>query len=101
MFEDLLGEDDIAADIHEPDEMPSPRDNAQFFGHDDIEPYMLSLINAGNMPHALILSGPQGIGKATFAYRMARALLKHGIADPNQDSLFGDAPAEILSLIHI
>lgn len=97
MFEDLLDDDETAMDAYEPDEMPLPRNNTQFFGHEDIEPYMLNLINGGKMPHALILSGPQGVGKATFAYRMARALLKHGITDPNQDSLFGDAPAELNS----
>ncbi len=41
---------------------------------------------AGRLPHAILLSGPRGIGKATLAFRLARFLL----AGP------GDLPAEML-----
>src|SRR5205814_6509761 len=33
------------------------------------------LVEAGRLPHAILLSGPRGIGKATFAFRLARFLL--------------------------
>jgi DNA polymerase-3 subunit delta' len=42
-----------------------------------------------SLPHALILSGPKGIGKCTFAFRFARYLLKFGKVSEPQDSLFG------------
>lgn len=50
------------------------------------------------MPHAWLITGPRGIGKATLAFRMARFLLSHGLvapaaAEPEGISLFGDAPA--------
>ena len=41
------------------------------------------------MPHALIFSGPKGIGKCTFAFRLARYLLKYGKISVSEDSLFG------------
>ena len=43
------------------------------------------------MPHAWLLTGPRGIGKATLAYRLARFALANG-PDAEAD-LFGDAPA--------
>ena len=38
---------------------------------------MLDAYRAGRMPQAWILGGPQGIGKATLAWRMARFLAAH------------------------
>lgn len=68
-----------------------PRQNMQCLGHGDVEAQILDLINSGHLHHALILSGQEGIGKATFAYRLARYLLKHGVAADAADSggLFG------------
>jgi DNA polymerase-3 subunit delta' len=62
-------------------------------GHAEIEKRLLDMYNSGRMPHAVVFTGPKGIGKATMAYRFARFLLKNGIQDPNQSSMFGDAPA--------
>lgn len=52
-----------------------PRDNAWLVGHEAIEEQVLERLAAGRLPHALLLTGPRGIGKATFAYRFARRLL--------------------------
>ncbi len=67
----------------------TPRTTAELFGHEDAEARLLADFNAGRMPHAIILAGPAGIGKATLAYRLARFMLTQGAAG---DSLFG-APA--------
>ena len=32
-------------------------------------------LTAGRLPHAWLLRGPRGVGKATLAYRFARRLL--------------------------
>ena len=60
-------------------------------GHEAAEQAFLKAFAAGRLPHAWLISGPQGVGKATFAYRIARFLL----AQPNEAGaagLFG-APA--------
>lgn len=74
----------------EGDEPLSPRTTPDLFGHEAVEAQLLADFNAGRMPHAIILAGPAGIGKATLAYRLARFMLAQG--GDAQDSLFG-APA--------
>jgi DNA polymerase-3 subunit delta' len=71
----------------------SPRENPHCWYHQDVEKILLDFIASGSIPHALIFSGPKGIGKATMAYRLTRYLLKNGLssASPTQDSLFGDS----------
>ena len=86
-------DDDIAEDLNEPTEsFVHPRLMSFSLAHADIEKNLLELYNDGRMPHALVFTGPKGIGKATIAYRFARFLLKTGIKDDNQSSMFGEAP---------
>jgi DNA polymerase III subunit delta' len=54
-----------------------PRENTALIGHEAAESQMLEMISAGKLHHAWIVSGPKGIGKATFAYRLARFLFAH------------------------
>jgi len=75
-----------------------PHQSTLMIGHQDVEEKLISLINSNKMPHAVIFSGAEGIGKFTMAQRLARALLNHGIDDPNQDSLFGGGGTEKLAL---
>ncbi len=56
---------------------PHPRDTFDFFGHQKAEAELLDAYRAGRLPQAWILGGPQGIGKATLAWRMARFLAAH------------------------
>lgn len=73
----------------------TPRNNPDCQGHEEIEKMLLADFTAGRMPHAIVLSGAPGIGKATLAYRLARFLLSQG-TDAGA-SLFGDAtPVENL-----
>ena len=58
-------------------------------GHEEQEALLADLFVKDSLPHALILSGPRGIGKCTFAFRFARYLLKFGKVSEPQDSLFG------------
>ena len=56
---------------------PHPRDTFVLFGQEKAEAEFLDAYRAGRLPHAWILGGPQGIGKATLAWRMARFLAAH------------------------
>ena len=54
-----------------------PRETAAFFGHSKAEAALLKAYRSGRIPHAWLIGGAQGIGKATLAYRIARFVLKH------------------------
>jgi DNA polymerase-3 subunit delta' len=54
-----------------------PRETAGFYGHRAAEDALLNAYRSGRIPHAWLIGGPQGIGKATLAYRMARFVLAH------------------------
>jgi len=54
---------------------PPPRANPLLLGHEAAERTLLDAIAQKRMHHAWLISGPEGIGKATLAYRFARALL--------------------------
>src|SRR6476660_7204283 len=55
-----------------------PRQTSDLFGHREAEAALLNAYRSGRIPHAWLIGGPQGIGKATLAYRMARFVLAHG-----------------------
>ena len=54
-----------------------PRETAELFGHREAEAALLNAYRSGRIPHAWLIGGAQGIGKATLAYRMARFVLAH------------------------
>lgn len=55
--------------------MTSPRTSTELFGHASAEALLLRGLASGQLAHGIIIAGPPGIGKATLAYRFARALL--------------------------
>ncbi len=71
---------------------PHPRVTTQFFGNAAAEIALLEAYRAGRLPQSWIIGGPEGIGKATLAWRFARFLFAH--PDPatpevqNAESLF-------------
>ena len=66
-----------ATDDDDIDEVPHPRITTELFGHAAAEAALLASYRSGRVPHAFLIAGPQGIGKATLAYRMARFVLAH------------------------
>jgi DNA polymerase III subunit delta' len=54
---------------------PEPRANPLLLGHEQAEATLLEAMRAGRMHHAWLVTGPDGVGKATLAYRFARRLL--------------------------
>ncbi len=55
----------------------SPRVAPRVIGHEAAETAMLDAYRSGRLAHAWLLSGPEGIGKATLAYAFARFVLAH------------------------
>ena len=71
------------SDDHDKDDPPlPPRETTALFGHDDAERQFLTVYRSGRIPHAWLIGGEPGIGKATLAYRMARFVLAH--PDPSR-----------------
>ena len=58
-----------------------PYNNSYLIGHEEAEQIFLNAWKNGNIHNSWIISGINGIGKATFAYRIARFLLS---ADKNK-----------------
>jgi DNA polymerase-3 subunit delta' len=58
-------------------EVKLPRETSALFGHDAAEQALLTSYKCGRVPHAWLIGGPPGIGKATLAYRFARFVLAH------------------------
>jgi DNA polymerase-3 subunit delta' len=56
---------------------PHPRDTFQLFGQDKAESELLDAYRSDRMPPAWIIGGPEGIGKATLAWRLARFVAAH------------------------
>lgn len=54
---------------------PHPRETQTVFGHAAAERALAEAFASRRMHHAWLLAGRAGIGKATFAYRLARFLL--------------------------
>jgi DNA polymerase III subunit delta' len=70
--------------------IPHPRETFDLLGHEPAEEAFEDARARGRLHHAWLLTGPEGVGKASFAYRAARRLLgappapSHGLlgADP-------------------
>ncbi len=54
-----------------------PAENSELFGHEEARAFLAKAYRTGHMHHALLLEGPQGIGKATLAFALARHILSH------------------------
>tara|TARA_B100000676_G_scaffold133226_1_gene132255 strand:- start:5699 stop:6823 length:1125 start_codon:yes stop_codon:yes gene_type:complete len=83
-------DDDPVALREHPDfpesQAPAPRANADLLGNAEAERSLAQAAADGTLAGAWLIGGPEGIGKATLAYRLARHLLAGGGND-----LFGGA----------
>jgi DNA polymerase III subunit delta' len=59
------------------DGAPHPRERSILVGHGAAEQNLLDAYRGPRMHHAWLIGGPEGIGKATLAYRFARFILAH------------------------
>ena len=82
-----------------------PRETTTLFGHGAAEATLAQSFAGGRMHHGWLLSGREGIGKATLAYRFARyALATPAQRDPSNRSLdippASTAARQVLALSH-
>lgn len=94
LFDDDVDQDEFDAAEDKttgaPPLAPAPRANPDLQGLEAVESQLLGWWQSGAMPHTLVIAGPQGIGKATLAYRLARFLFANPA--PAVDDMFGAAP---------
>ncbi|MGE8585728.1 MAG: DNA polymerase III subunit delta', partial [Agrobacterium tumefaciens] len=73
----------------------APQQNTKLFGHGEAEAFLAQSYRSGKGHHAILIEGPEGIGKATLAFRFANHVLTHPdpatapdfLADPDTESL--------------
>lgn len=83
----MTKDDKTASDL-----WPHPRQTVILRGQSQAESVLLRAHASGRLPHAWLLTGPRGVGKATLAFRFARFLLA---PDCQGGGLFGGAPESL------
>ena len=80
-----------------------PRFNDEFLGFKKIEEYFLEILRKKRISNAYLFYGIKGIGKSTFAYRLARCILCNkdletikSLYIPKEDNIF----KKIMNLTH-
>jgi DNA polymerase III subunit delta' len=70
-----LQENEAIPEADRLDGVPHPRMTGKLYGHKAAEQTLAAGLASGRLHHGWLVTGPQGIGKATLAYRFARAAL--------------------------
>lgn len=61
-------------------DIAEPAENPLLLGHEEAVAQVAAAYRAGRLHHALLVAGPPGIGKATFAFHLAHHLLANPVA---------------------
>lgn len=85
----LAADTDALPEADRLDDFPHPRETRALYGLEAAEAVFAEALTSDRMHHAWLLAGPAGVGKATLAYRVARAAL----AQPEERDLFGQGLA--------
>jgi len=74
-----------------------PAENTRLFGHEAAETFLAQAYRSGKGHHAVLIEGPERIGKATLAFRFANHVLSH--PDPAQapETIADPDPASMVS----
>jgi DNA polymerase-3 subunit delta' len=67
----------VTDDIREPDQLdgvPLPETRTGVVGHETARSSIMATLQASRLPGAILLHGPRGVGKATLAFDIARAV---------------------------
>jgi DNA polymerase-3 subunit delta' len=71
---------------------PHPRETFTMQGHDQEEADFAQALAGARMHHAWLITGPKGVGKATLAYRFARAAFGANRIGPRPFDVASDDP---------
>lgn len=74
-----------------------PAQNTRLFGHEAAETFLAQSYRSGKGHHAILMEGPQGIGKATLAFRFANHVLSHPEPEHAPDHLSDPDPNTAVS----
>jgi DNA polymerase III subunit delta' len=80
------------------DDPYAPWRNLEVKGHQAAEESFLAAWNSGRMPHAWLITGAKGLGKATLAYRFARFVLAQGGAQAEAGLFGAPSPPDSLDI---
>lgn len=76
--------------------VPIPAESEFLVGHQQAADRFVAAYHAGKLHHAWLVSGPRGIGKATFAFHLSKYILSNPRPDSSQGYRFGS----ILNSVH-
>ncbi|MEQ1956785.1 DNA polymerase III subunit delta' [Mesorhizobium sp. CN2-181] len=83
----------IAPEQHDTLEgIAEPSENPALIGHAEAAATLAAAYRTGKLPHALLLAGPRGTGKATLAYHLAYHLLRYPAHETAPETLAGPDP---------
>ena len=84
-----------APETEEDEGHTEPHKRANLIGHARAQQQFCDAVSGGRLHHAWLITGPSGVGKATLAYRLGRALLSgralstpEALHTPSDDPLF-------------
>ena len=77
-----------------------PKNSKIFIGHKNEREVFQNAFFNNSLHHAWLLEGPAGIGKATFAYAVARSILSLNKESNNETSLFSDSELNPIKVLN-
>jgi DNA polymerase III subunit delta' len=75
----------------------APAENTVLFGHEEAEAFLAAGYRSGKGHHAILIEGPEGIGKATLAFRFANHVLSQPEPAQSPDRLQAPDPGSLVS----
>jgi len=75
----------------------APMDNTKLYGHAEAEEFLAQSYRSGKGHHAILIEGPEGIGKSTLAFRFANHVLSHPDPQAAPEHIADPDPASIVS----
>ena len=78
----------LSGDMEISDPPPEPRANPDLVGQDAAQAVLARALRSGRLPHGWLLSGPEGIGKATLALPVCACPARRSPGRPVRPSAF-------------